>query len=48
MTLINATDFIWQVSEVKSWVVDDTTLTHLESLELEMVCLMQLKRYLTT
>jgi len=45
MALINATESIWQVSEVKSWVVDDISLAYFESLELEMVCFMQLKSY---
>lgn len=40
--LINVVYFIWQASEVKTWLADESVLTHYESLEREMVCLMQI------
>ena len=41
MMLINATEFILQVSEVKTWLADESVLTHFESLKLEVVRVMQ-------
>lgn len=37
-----------KASEVKSWLADDTALTHFESLELEMVSWIQVESDLAT
>ena len=37
--LINRSESLMQVSETKTWLVDESVLAHFESLELEMVCM---------
>jgi hypothetical protein len=39
--LLNAVYFIWQTSEVKTWLADESVLAHFESVEIETVSLMQ-------
>lgn len=41
--VISVIYFIWQVSEVKSWLADESVWAHFESLELDVVCLIQMK-----